>query len=118
MSAGEDTNARNPPQHASEAIIAGDRFDRGRWLMARDRNGDIAIVSPPPDGRRTALEWQDRRRHFLFAASRADGCGLSGVVVPRQIGGPARQRTAPDVALFRSKRTPPVGRKHARRHSC
>ena len=44
MSAGEDTNARNPPQHASEAIIAGDRFDRGRWLMARDRNGDIPIV--------------------------------------------------------------------------
>jgi hypothetical protein len=40
----------------------------------------------------------------------AGGYGLSGVVVPRQIGGPARQRTAPDVALSRSKRTPPVGR--------
>jgi hypothetical protein len=47
MSAGEDTNARNPPQHASEAIIAGDRFDRGRWLIARDRNGDAPGVPAP-----------------------------------------------------------------------
>jgi hypothetical protein len=50
-----------------------------RVLASRDRVGDIAIVSPPPDGRRTALEWRDRRRHFLFAEPRALTTGARSV---------------------------------------
>jgi hypothetical protein len=75
-----------------------------RVLASRDRVGDIAIVSPPPDGRRTALEWRDRRRHFLFAEPRArPGCATV-LAMRRQCG---RARTpaagAPDMRRWRAR---------------